>query len=66
MHFCPICGSTVYWRAEASPSVIGIAVGAFADPSFPVPTLSVFEETKHGWVQLDETVVHFQGLPTGQ
>ncbi|QSF54775.1 GFA family protein [Brevundimonas fontaquae] len=66
MHFCQICGSTVYWRAEASPSVIGIAVGAFADPSFPAPTLSVFEETKHGWVQLDETVVHFQGLPTGQ
>lgn len=23
MHFCPMCGSTVYWKADAAPSWIG-------------------------------------------
>jgi len=31
-HFCPTCGSTVYWEAEAVPELIAVAVGAFADP----------------------------------
>ncbi|WP_421581566.1 GFA family protein [Shinella sp. M31] len=65
MHFCPTCGSTVFWRADAAPSLIGVAVGAFADPAFASPSLSVFEQTKHGWVTLDETMEHVQGLPGG-
>lgn len=65
MYFCPTCGSTVYWKAEASPGIIGVAVGAFADPAFVPPALSVFEISKHEWVALDETVDHFQGLPGG-
>jgi hypothetical protein len=31
---------------------VAIPVGAFADPSFPAPTVSVYEERMHGWVQL--------------
>jgi len=63
MHFCPSCGSTVYWRADASPSWIGVAVGSFADPAFAPPVMSVFERSQHKWVQLDGTVEHFQELP---
>lgn len=66
MYFCPDCGSTLYWKAEASPGMIGVAVGSFADPAFPPPSLSVFEKSKHEWVRLDETVEHFEGLPTGR
>lgn len=66
MHFCPTCGSTVFWKAEAAPSWIGVAVGSFADPTFAPPALSVFEQSKRKWVQLDEKVRHFKGLPTGQ
>lgn len=66
MYFCPTCGSTVYWRAEAAPSWIGVAIGSFADPTFAPPALSVFEQSKHKWVHLDEKVRHFKGLPTGQ
>lgn len=47
MYFCPTCGSTVYWKADASPSWIGVGVGSFADPVFPSPTMSVFEKSKH-------------------
>ncbi|OYR25523.1 glutathione-dependent formaldehyde-activating enzyme family protein [Brucella lupini] len=63
MHFCPACGSTVYWLPDAVPSVIGVAVGLFADPAFAQPTLSVFEQSKHEWVFLDETMEHFPRLP---
>lgn len=66
MYFCPTCGSTVYWRADASPSVIGVAVGSLSDPDFAPPAMSVFEQSKHGWVTLDERVEHFEGLPIGQ
>ena len=58
-HFCPNCGSTVYWRADNLPSMIGVAVGAFADPNYPAPVRSIFELTKHGWVQMDDAVEHF-------
>lgn len=66
MYFCPACGSTVYWKADATPSWIGVAVGSFADPAFARPSMSVFEQSKHEWVQLDEAVEHFQRLPTGR
>lgn len=62
-YFCPTCGSTLYWKADASPSWIGVAVGAFADPAFTAPTLSVFEQSKHGWVRLDGSMEHFFALP---
>ncbi len=60
MHFCPACGSTVYWKADAAPAIIGVAVGAIADPAFPAPTLSVFEKSKHHWVSFGEEVECFQ------
>jgi hypothetical protein len=31
-HFCPECGSTVFWEAEQRPDLIAVAVGMFADP----------------------------------
>lgn len=66
MHFCPTCGSTVYWKADVSPFWIGVAVGSFADPAFAPPAISVFEHSKHKWVKVADTVEPFQGLPIGQ
>lgn len=51
-HFCPTCGSTLYWRATGLPGWIGVAVGALADPDFPAPARSVFERSKHRWVEI--------------
>jgi len=48
-HFCPRCGSTVYWEPDGLPDFVVVAVGAFADPSFPPPTVSVYEARRHGW-----------------
>jgi hypothetical protein len=50
--FCPECGATVFYTTEDAPDLIAVPVGAFADPSFPPPTVSVHENRKHPWVGL--------------
>jgi hypothetical protein len=49
-HFCPECGSSVFWEPERKPDAIAVAVGCFADPGFPAPTRVAWAERKHGWV----------------
>ena len=51
-HFCPDCGATVHYHAQQSPDVVAVPVGAFADPAFPAPTVSVYKDRQHPWVQL--------------
>ena len=34
-HFCPVCGSTVYWDNTGFPDLVTVAIGAFADPELP-------------------------------
>jgi hypothetical protein len=51
-HFCETCGSTVYWEPKRKPELIAVAVGCFAEPSFPMPSKSVFKEHQHPWVSL--------------
>lgn len=58
-YFCLDCGSTVYWKADNLPAMIGVAVGAIADPQFPAPIRSVFEQSKHAWVEI-AGAEHFQ------
>ena len=59
-HFCPECGATVFYTCSEAPEVIAVPVGAFADPSFPPPTVSVFESRRHPWVIPPEAVEHQQ------
>jgi hypothetical protein len=33
-HFCPTCGSTVYWESEGFPGYVAVAIGNFA-PEIP-------------------------------
>jgi tetratricopeptide (TPR) repeat protein len=55
-HFCPDCGSTVFYTTSDAPDLIAVAVGAFADPSFPPPTVSVYDSRRHPWVALADTI----------
>lgn len=57
-HFCPSCGTTVYYLSEGSDDRIAIPVGAFADPAFPAPTVSVYEERMHPWVEMPADIEH--------
>jgi len=49
-HFCPECGSTVYWDISVAPDIVGVAVGGFLDPAFPPPMISGFEAYGRPWV----------------
>ncbi len=50
--FCATCGTTVYWVNEAMPEMIMVPVGAFADPTFPPPQVSVYSARRHPWVAI--------------
>lgn len=57
-HFCPACGSTVFYEPESRPQMVGVPVGAFADGSFPQPSVSIYEVRMHHWVSLPEDMEH--------
>ena len=57
-HFCPGCGATVYYYSEDAPDAIAVPVGAFADPRFPPPAVSVYEARRHAWVSVPENAEH--------
>ena len=54
-YFCPTCGSAVYWYGEFAPDMINIAIGNFADASFPPPIYAGWNTYKHPWVELPES-----------
>ena len=49
-YFGPHCGATVYCEPEGMEEFLAIPVGPFTDPSFPAPSVSVYEERMHAWV----------------
>jgi hypothetical protein len=55
-HFCPDCGSQVFYTEPTEPDLVVVSVGAFADPSFPPPTESGYDWRRHPWVGLPESV----------
>jgi hypothetical protein len=56
--FCPVCGSTLYYTAEGLEGFLVIPVGAFADPKFPSPTISVYEGRMHSWISMPQNIEH--------
>jgi hypothetical protein len=57
-YFCPECGSVVYYRLSTLPDVIAVPIGAFADPAFPPPTVSVYESRRHPWLTVPAAMEH--------
>jgi hypothetical protein len=55
-HFCPDCGSQVFYTEPADPDLVVVSVGAFADPTFPWPTESGYDSRRHPWIRLPESV----------
>jgi hypothetical protein len=58
LHFCPDCGSTVYYLLPQLQGAVGVPIGAFADPTFPAPTVSVYEARRHAWVAVPVDAEH--------
>jgi hypothetical protein len=55
-NFCPACGASVFFRAEALPGMVGVAVGCFADPDFEKPRRLFWASKRHCWLDLGEDV----------
>jgi len=62
-HFCPNCGTTLYWEGDRNPAVCGVAVGAFGADAFPPPSDSIWEEAKFRWLGLPGMAHHPRGRP---
>jgi hypothetical protein len=55
-HFCPDCGSQVFYTEPSEPDLVVVSVGSFADPGFPPPTESGYDSRRHPWVSLPDSV----------
>ena len=52
-HFCPKCGSDVYYVNHGKfDAQVAVPLGAFDDPYFANPRFSVWEHRKHDWVEI--------------
>jgi hypothetical protein len=58
-HFCPNCGTSLFWEGDRNPANCGIAIGCFADQNFPAPASSGYEEAMHPWLGLPPGIAHF-------
>jgi len=56
--FCSTCGSTVYAKPGRMPEILGVTAGTLADPGLGTPVRSVYEQSKHPWIALPETMSH--------
>ncbi len=57
-HFCPDCGSTVTYENDSLPLTIAVPLGAFDDPFAFIPTVSVWEERQHEWLEIAGDIEH--------
>ena len=63
--FCATCGSTVFWALTFDGQrEIGIAVGNFVDPDFPIPAVEYNTTLRHRWVPPVPAAVQFDTVPT--
>jgi hypothetical protein len=58
--FCPTCGTTLCWTVATLPGFVAVALGAFADPTFRAPTVSIYEARRHRWCPVEgQDVEHY-------
>jgi hypothetical protein len=55
-HFCPQCGSSVWWEPDRMPDRVAGALGAFADAEFPMPDQSVNDARRYKWIEFPDAL----------
>jgi hypothetical protein len=53
----------VFHTEDGNHESVSVAVGAFADPDFPPPRVSVYDIRRHPWVQLPPSIKTFDKDP---
>lgn len=58
--FCPTCGATMFYRNDAMPGEIAVAMGGFAGEPQLAPLYSVYEERLQPWLSITgDDMEHF-------
>jgi hypothetical protein len=52
--------TAIYWFAEFKPESLAIAVGSFADPSFPKRRSASWTRRKHDWMTISEGLSQYE------
>ena len=60
VHFCPECGTSLFWLADFAPGMMVVAVGCFLDPEFTAPQLAAYTRNRHHWVRFPDGIPHFE------
>ena len=55
-HFCPECGSQVFYTEPDEDDLIVVSVGGGKDGSANEPTESGYDSRRHSWVQLPDSI----------
>ena len=58
-HFCPTCGSQVFYTEPSERELVVVSVGSFADPTFPPPTESGYDSRRYPWIELPVSIERF-------
>lgn len=51
-HFCPACGTSLWWTAGTAPGMVGVAGGAFDAGVLGEPIASYRDENRCSWLAL--------------
>jgi hypothetical protein len=54
-HFCPRCGTTLYWYRSDAPDLIGVAAGCFAEAALAEPRFSAAHTQKENWLEIPQS-----------
>lgn len=60
-HFCPKCGTTLFWELEMRPDHLGVAYSCIT-PTPPLPARTIWMQEAHPWVRFPED---WPSYPTG-
>ncbi|MBD2842043.1 GFA family protein [Erythrobacter rubeus] len=59
--FCSRCGSPLATLIESEPDTVDVTVATFDDPDGFEPEFHIFERSRIGWFQTDDTLPRFAG-----
>jgi len=61
--FCPNCGSRLFARPEAAPTMIGIMAGSLDDPGWYRPAMDFYTDSAQPWAFMDPALPKFPKMP---
>lgn len=61
--FCPNCGSRLFSKPEALPTMVGIAVGSLDDGGWYRPGMDIYTSSAQPWAHMDPALPKFPKMP---